>query len=152
MDSYVCGLKVTSNYDNILMVTKSHPDWQDGHANLPGGHVLEGESGLEAMVREWKEEVNEVNYASDWFPRIEIQGQSFYLSIFMWRHRPIRFSIPKGIKGEPVNWYRTIDMLIPRQYRPKELAMPPLLPDLYWVIPLALDENVEGIIHLKDRR
>lgn len=150
MTKYVSGLYFTA--DSVILIKKSHPDWQKGFCNLPGGAVKEGESALDAITREWKEEVCQHTYGADWFPRIEIEGMNFHHTIFQWRYLPIQVTLKSGRKDEPVAWYRLAETLIPHIYRPKVLGLPPLLPDLYWIIPMAMDQNIQGIIQLKDRR
>ena len=68
MNRYVLGFYFSHMYDNVVLIEKQRPDWQKGKLNGVGGAIQEGESDLDAMVREFKEEVgadvrNWVQYA-----------------------------------------------------------------------------------------
>lgn len=51
--------------DHILLARRSNTGYEDGNYGVPAGHVDEGESGIDAMVREAREEVGMVLAATD---------------------------------------------------------------------------------------
>lgn len=55
MKKYVVGL-VVDEFNYVVLVRKNRPDWQVGKLNGVGGHIEEGETPYEAMVRECTEE------------------------------------------------------------------------------------------------
>ncbi len=44
--------------EKILMIRRYKTGYQDGNYSLPAGHVEDGESATEALIREVKEEIN----------------------------------------------------------------------------------------------
>ncbi len=56
MKLYVVGVAFDSS-KKVVLIKKNHPKWMEGNFNLPGGEVNPNESPLDAMAREWAEEV-----------------------------------------------------------------------------------------------
>lgn len=56
MATYVVGFLFSSDLKRVALVKKNRPEWQAGLLNGIGGKVEEGESPLEAMIREFHEE------------------------------------------------------------------------------------------------
>ena len=44
--------------DQILLLKRNNTGYMDGYYSFPGGHIEEGESAIEAVIREGKEEIN----------------------------------------------------------------------------------------------
>jgi len=53
---YVVGFAFDGLKDRVILIAKDHPDWQKGKWNGIGGHIEEGETPLQAMEREGREE------------------------------------------------------------------------------------------------
>jgi len=58
MIHYVGGFLFDTNQRYILLIEKNKPEWMKGLYNGVGGRIEEGESSLQAMVREFKEETD----------------------------------------------------------------------------------------------
>jgi 8-oxo-dGTP pyrophosphatase MutT (NUDIX family) len=58
MQEYVCiyARPMMGGYEDVLLVLKDRPPWQQGYCNLPGGKIEEGETPEEAAIRELEEE------------------------------------------------------------------------------------------------
>lgn len=54
---YVVGFMFNRTEDAVLLIRKTHPEWQAGKLNGVGGEIETGESAIEAMRREFVEEV-----------------------------------------------------------------------------------------------
>lgn len=54
---YVVGFMFDEAERDVLLIRKTHPEWQTGKLNGVGGRIEDGETPLEAMCREFKEEV-----------------------------------------------------------------------------------------------
>lgn len=53
---YVAGFLFNADRTEVLLIQKSHPDWQNGKLNGVGGKVEKGERPSDAMAREFQEE------------------------------------------------------------------------------------------------
>jgi 8-oxo-dGTP diphosphatase len=53
---YVLGFSFSLDERGVILILKRNPEWQAGKFNGVGGHVESGETPLEAMNREWREE------------------------------------------------------------------------------------------------
>ena len=61
----VVGFLISRDNNNVLLVEKTHPDWQAGLLNGIGGGVEPGEPALVAMCREFVEETG-IKDAFNW--------------------------------------------------------------------------------------
>lgn len=59
MIEYVVGFLFSPDLEKVVLIRKTHPDWQKGLLNGPGGKVEDGETPYDAMVREFKEETGQ---------------------------------------------------------------------------------------------
>jgi 8-oxo-dGTP diphosphatase len=115
---------VFKNRTEVALVTKNRPEWQKGRLNGVGGKIEEGETSVEAMQREFKEEAG-----------ADVQ---VWREFALLKEKPgdVKFLVAHGdyaiesLTDEPVNWYKLSD-----------LPTLPTMPDLHWLIPLALDDN-----------
>lgn len=64
MKHYVLGFYLTPH--GVVLIEKTKPDWQRGLCNGLGGSVEPSERGVEAMVREFREESGIETAADDW--------------------------------------------------------------------------------------
>jgi 8-oxo-dGTP diphosphatase len=56
MKNYTVGFLFNTDGDRVALIRKLRPEWQKGLLNGIGGHVESGETRLEAMHREFREE------------------------------------------------------------------------------------------------
>ena len=63
--NYVLGF-CFDEFNNVLMIQKSHPDWMRGQLNGIGGKIELYEAPNDAMVREFQEETLIQTTSSDW--------------------------------------------------------------------------------------
>ena len=65
MTSYVAGFMIASE-GRVALIRKTKPRWQAGRLNGIGGKIEPGETALQAMVREFREETGVETKPSDW--------------------------------------------------------------------------------------
>lgn len=56
MKNYVVGFLFDVGLQHVVLIRKNRPEWQSGCLNGVGGHIEDGESPHDAMVREFREE------------------------------------------------------------------------------------------------
>lgn len=125
--SYVCGFMI--DQDSVLLIRKMRPAWQAGRLNGVGGKVEAGETPVNAMVREFREETGLETTIDDW------------------RH----FACLKGAFGQVdffVAFGDTRRAVATTDETPERVSLDPLPDDvianLRWLIPMALDTGIAG--------
>lgn len=66
----------------LILIQKSHPDFQLGKLNGVGGHLEGHEEPIEAMTREFLEETGTVTDENQWTPKGKIVGDDFEVFVF----------------------------------------------------------------------
>lgn len=130
MIEYVLGFAFNTKKNHVLLIEKAKPDWQCGKFNGIGGKVEEGEQHLPAMIREFKEETG--LDVTDWKRILIMEGKDWACVVYrsflddnlFWSFKsdidPFEYVRSAFVKGLPSN----------------------CLPNLYWLIPMCLDEDV----------
>jgi 8-oxo-dGTP pyrophosphatase MutT (NUDIX family) len=129
---YVAGFLFRE--DEVLLVCKTHPKWQAGLLNAIGGEIEGFESAMEAMVREFTEEVHyQTNawemFAVEYGPGYEVTFFRHTLSPDFEKKSP--FVPPdENDRGEELMWVRC------SKY---DMISNSVVGNLRWLLPLALD-------------
>lgn len=79
---YVLGFAFSPTKDRVVLLEKSKPDWQRGKLNGVGGKVEPGESGIEAMVREFQEEATAKTEPEQWAHVAILRSESAIVDVF----------------------------------------------------------------------
>lgn len=108
----------------VVLIRKNRPDWQRGLLNGVGGHVEDGESALEAMTREFTEEAGSTT--AQWHPVVDMIFDDCIVHVFAARLTESR-SFPSKT-DERIEIWNVSDVL----------GYPNKIPNLNWLIPLAL--------------
>lgn len=119
MKKYCVGF-LFDGQGHVGLILKQKPAWQKDRWNGIGGHIEEGESPLEAMRREFREETGAG--VEDWHEFVCVKGQNYELHCF------------SAEKVVPLN-QTTIERpeWLPLEY----LRNYRLLDNLAWLIPMA---------------
>lgn len=130
MIEYCNGLLFNSNRTKVALIEKLKPAFQYKKLNGIGGKIEEGEQPIDALVREFKEETGADVLVWRYFLTLSFQSTRIY---FYETNKDVEI---KTIEKEIVGWY---DL--------SELTNLPLIPNLKWIIPLALDKDyVSGFV------
>jgi 8-oxo-dGTP diphosphatase len=120
---YCLGFCFSKDKAKIVLILKNRPDFQRGKLNSVGGKLEINEFPHEAMVREFKEETGVQTNYEDWnyFASMDFENGRIYC------YTIIQDLEVKTVTDEPVGWF---DLnALPDNY----------MPNLSWLIPLALD-------------
>ncbi len=123
--NYVAGFLFNEPRDEVALIKKEKPEWQKGRLNGIGGKIEPGESPIEAMIREFKEETNVDVVKWREFTKLNHSGNIVHFFISHGSHVPL-----EKTTIEEVGWYK-ID----------ELRHLPIINNLKWLIPFGLDED-----------
>lgn len=120
---YVVGLMFRNNMKEVALIRKARPDWQKGLLNGVGGKVEPGEHPNAAMVREFEEETG---YKQPyWLEFLEtVWGINCYVKYYICVNDA---AVLKSITDEWVEWLSLDD-----------IDTNTLIPNLRWIIPMAL--------------
>ena len=114
---YVIGFLFRNG--DVALIQKKRPDWQKGKLNGIGGHIEQGETPLEAMIREFNEEAGKLisrwdQYCTMNYPDVDVHCFRLFGN----------YSVTTKT-DEVVSWY------------PIEAIPSNAIPNLHWLIPLA---------------
>lgn len=82
MKHYVVGLAFNAAADQLVVIRKNRPNWQAGKLNGPGGLIEPGETPLQAIQREFREETGVDISASSWTHFATLQDGLAIIDIF----------------------------------------------------------------------
>ncbi len=125
--SYVVGFAFDGG-GNVALVRKARPDWQKGRLNGIGGHIEVLEPSHAAMVREFEEETGVT--IPEWDLYATLQGKDW--ECYFFRAFEVDFTFLKTTTDEEI-------LVCPVNPLPEDV-----LPNLQWLIPLALDPEGFG--------
>ncbi len=144
--SAVVGFMFDKALEEVLLIEKVKPAWMAGTLNGPGGSIESNELPIDAMVREWKEETDVDTKPEDWqefavinHPKIDIY---FFRSFQPWKILSGARAMPQfdenGVKKHADELLKLVSV--------KEFIAnlaPGALPNLRWLIPMALGMDRE---------
>ncbi len=121
--NYVVGFLFSSDYEKVVLIRKLRPALQVGKLNGPGGKIISGETGFEAMRREFKEET--CLDIKSWYHFANLVGEGYDVRFFR--------SVTDNIEHACTVTDEQIE-IIPV----KDLCKFALLPNVQWLIHMAL--------------
>lgn len=123
---YVVGFIFSMNMHSVILIKKNKPEWQRGKLNGIGGKIELGESSIDAMVRECKEETG-LNIAANAWTRFA-HFTSDLANIDFYFVRSDALYDAKTMETEEIIIFRVLG-----------LSMLNTIPNLQWLIPLAVN-------------
>ncbi len=129
MQDYVVGFLFSNEKRQVVLIKKNKPEWQKGKLNGVGGKIERGETPHQAMVREFEEEAG--LKVEDWKQFCTYSGEFGTVHFF------------KAFAGqESMDKITTkTDESIHICSLPTFPNMDKMIPNLKWLIPMALDEK-----------
>lgn len=131
---YVLGFAFNKTTDSVILIEKKRPAWQAGKFNGVGGKINTGELPAAAMTREFQEETGvEVKL---WHHFADMQkGDPFVYEEDQWS-----VSCWYAVLDDATYYkVRTVTDEIVKKWPLTSLPAVPVIPNMRWLIPLALD-------------
>jgi len=127
----VCGFFFSVNRETVVLIRKRRPPWQAGLLNGVGGKIEEHEAPLDAMRREFREETG--LYVEDWddFCLHHDENNGFEVTYFR-------------AFGDDVTSCETRTDEDVGCYPVSALPSLSLVPNLAWIVPMALDRDLSS--------
>lgn len=131
MKQYVCGFYFCN--DSVVLIRKNKPDWQSGKLNGVGGALEPDEYPIDAMRREFREEASKHTSVLDWR----------FFALLRTNDCEIHFYAAHGTASGVSSGTDESIYFVPVH----EIATHPVvLPNLRWLIPLALNNEPSVIV------
>ena len=130
MLSYVTGFLFSEDLTHVVLLEKQSPTWQKGLFNGVGGKIEKGETSIKAMSRECKEETGVTIPESKWKCFAHLTNPKYFELDIYFAISDLALTA-KTMEKEKIHIFKTNDI-------PKNI-----IPNLQWLIPMALDENLD---------
>ena len=127
MQGFTLGFVFNEGLDQVLLIHKTHPEWQAGKVNGLGGKIEEGEDSASCITREVKEEAGIVTEKEEWTLVGRMHGPTWNVDVLAY----VYVGNPNDAttqESEPVEWF-DVDAL------PNNI-----IGNLTWLIPITLDK------------
>lgn len=125
---YVAGFCFSERHDSVVLIKKARPHWQSGFLNGIGGKIEEGETPLQAMVREFEEETGVKTQTPDWTKFVVLSSRDNSWCVMFYKCiNTLHTMNACQTTDEPLFW---VD--------PYDLDNHNVLPKLHWLIPMAI--------------
>ncbi len=126
----VLGFLFNNEGTEVALIRKSRPAWMARLWNGLGGAIEEGESPIEAMIREFREEGGAATIAQDWSEYCVFSGPGYVVHVFVAKNSALLGLLRRStntipLDGEPV-------AVFPRT----ELSGLWLVSNVAWLIPM----------------
>lgn len=132
MIPYVLGFLFNHDDTEVVLIRKQRPDWAAGLLNGIGGKIEKGETGQEAMAREFDEEAGVWIVATGWreFGRLICPG---HWEVLLFESRLADIAPRDVVRTTTDEEVTVVNM--------RELSAWPLVPSINWMIPMAIDRR-----------
>jgi len=124
---YVAGFLFSLDFNNVVLIRKNKPKWQEGLLNGVGGKKEEGEDPHSAMVREFQEETG--LYVPEWSFFMEMNGDDWVVNFF-WATQD-NYDTVESKTSERVEICEVSKIFLRED----------VIQNLKWLIPMCLDKN-----------
>jgi 8-oxo-dGTP diphosphatase len=134
MQTYACGFLFSLDRTHVLLIRKRRPAWQAEKLNGIGGKIEPGELPAQAMAREFREEAATDIPPERWREVLTLTGRPSANDAAGWRGHFFRafgdLAAARAVTDEPL------------EIHPVDSLPPDTIPNLHWMIPLMLDDDV----------
>lgn len=132
---YVLGFMFSEDKEYVALIKKTKPEWQKGRLNGIGGKVEKDEYGVDAMVREFREETGSLTQEHEWKHFATMTNSQF----IVWCYAAYGdLGLLKTTTEEEIVIGET-----------ELLCNENVLSNLHWLIPMALDCDKFNIVEIE---
>lgn len=136
MIKYVVGFLFANDGKCVLLIEKNKPEWQKGKFNGVGGKIEEGETPLQAMVREFEEEAGVK--LETWEKYATISNETWELHVFRaFDDFAMRYAKSMTEEKLAIQWVDNLKNTIE---------------NLKWLIPLGLSMDNGIPLHITEKK
>lgn len=94
----------------VVLIEKNRPAWQKGLLNFPGGHIEPGETPLECVIREFREETCMTTSECDWsYIGLIRNTDNYELHIFTAKYDEMKHGLLLSPTDEQTLWTYSSD-------------------------------------------
>lgn len=126
---YVAGFLLTPDQQQVALVSKNRPEWPVNLLNGVGGKLEANELPRQAITREFAEETGVQIAQKDWQALARLEGSNFQVYFF--------FAVSEKALEVATKTDGQVAL-----YPVEQLFQLPVIPNVRWLIPLALDKRV----------
>jgi 8-oxo-dGTP diphosphatase len=133
---YVLGFLFDLKKSQVILIRKLKPNWQKNLLNGVGGKIEEGETPINAMVREFKDETGIDTVESNWKHYATMSSASFNVAVF------------KAFLDTPLPQKLTDEEPIIVSTNPdfkQTISYHRYVSNIPWLVEMALDDNESGV-------
>ena len=134
VQEYVCGFLFNTAGTRVALILKNRPEWQMGNYNGIGGHVEPGELPEDAIRREFKEETG-----------VDVENWGLFYTGVYGHYKKQNAENPEArvyfykAFNDTIENVRTIEDEVVTVWNVDDAPRIGVIPNLKWLIPLALD-------------
>jgi 8-oxo-dGTP diphosphatase len=154
MLDYVNGFMIQPERDEVLFIHKQRPDFQKGKWNGIGGKIEDGETPLQAMVREFREETGVATDPAIWQHTLSLEGHGFVVHFY--RTFVSEFPCFQTTTDEEVAVWRIDEVFRVVHEQMQSDGQPhqkfyqcPTLTNMRWILSLQQNMNVVFPLHIR---
>ena len=139
MENMVVGFVFNKEKTDVLLIEKNRPQWQAGRINGMGGHIEQDESAFQAVSRECKEEFGLAIPPEKWRSSVILKGKNYTVHFF-------------ATETDIHEAKQTTDEQLVLISLKNLSHYDRLIPNLHWLIPLSLEENIQRPIEINESK
>ncbi len=134
MKKYVLGFAFDTLLEAVVLIKKNRPEWQAGKLNGVGGKVEDGESFIDAMTREFREECGMETDSDHWVNFLTMKSNSFIVEVYK-----IMINDPWSVESKTDE--KVVVSYVDELFLDNIHTQTEMISNIPWIISMALDKD-----------
>lgn len=134
MKKYVLGFAFDTLLEAVVLIKKNRPEWQAGKLNGVGGKVEDGESFIDAMTREFREECGMETDSDHWVNFLTMKSNSFIVEVYK-----IMINDPWSVESKTDE--KVVVSYVDELFLDDIHTQTEMISNIPWIISMALDKD-----------